>query len=67
MKSTRRKEIRKCKRQLNKIDRLVKGEALKLLLFLSKNSNQETISNEELDEYLQKILKETENDKRRVQ
>lgn len=67
MKSTRRKEIRKCKRQLNKIDRLVKGEALKLLLFLSKNSNQETISNEELDEYLQKILKETGNDKRRVQ
>ena len=67
MKSIRRKEIRKCKRQLNKIDRLVKGEALKLLLFLSKNSNQETISNEELDEYLQKILKETGNDKRRVQ
>lgn len=67
MRSIRRKEIRKCKRQLNKIDRLVKGEALKLLLFLSKNSNQETISNEELDEYLQKILKETENDKRRVQ
>lgn len=67
MKSIKRKEIRKCKRQLNKIDRLVKGEALKLLLFLSKNSNQETISNEELDEYLQKILKETENDKRRVQ
>lgn len=63
MKSIKRKEIRKCKRQLNKIDRLVKGEALKLLLFLSKNSNQETISNEELDEYLQKILKETENDK----
>lgn len=67
MKSIKRKEIRKCKRQLNKIDRLVKGEALKLLLFLSKNSNQETISNEELDKYLQKILKETENDKRRVQ
>lgn len=67
MKSIKRKEIRKCKRQLNKIDRLVKGEALKLLLFLSKNSNQETISNEELDEYLQKILKETGNDKRRVQ
>lgn len=61
MKSIKRREIRKCKRKLNKIDKLVEGEVLKLLLFdLSKKCIQKSISNEELDEYLQKILKETE-------
>ena len=61
MKSIKRREIRKCKRKLKKIDKLVEGEVLKLLLFdISKNSIQKPISNEELDDYLQKILKETE-------
>ncbi len=60
MKSIKRREIRKCKRKLKKIDKLVEGEVLKLLLFDIKNSIQKPISNEELDDYLQKILKETE-------